>query len=56
MVVIDAEPRGGGLGNARFTRNVFEQGISMQAVRLSDVEVPTKDQLTALEATDIAPV
>jgi hypothetical protein len=54
--VIEAEPRGRGFGNARFTRNVFEQGISMQAMRLSDVEVPTKDQLTALEAEDIAPV
>ncbi len=54
--VIDAEPRGRGFGNARFTRNVFEQGISMQAMRLSDVEVPTKDQLTGLEAEDIAPV
>lgn len=54
--VIEAEPRGRGFGNARFTRNVFEQGISMQAMRLSDVEVPTKDQLTALHADDIAPV
>ena len=54
--VIEAEPRGRGFGNARFTRNVFEQGISMQAMRLSDVDVPTKDQLTALEAEDIAPV
>ncbi len=54
--VIEAKPRGRGFGNARFTRNVFEQAISMQAVRLSDVDVPTKDQLTALEAEDIAPV
>ena len=54
--VIDAEPRGRGFGNARFTRTVFEQGISMQALRLSDVEVPTKEQLTALQADDIAPV
>ena len=54
--VIDAEPRGRGFGNARFTRNVFEQAVSMQAVRLSDVEVPSKHQLTALEAEDIAAV
>ena len=54
--VIDAEPRGRGFGNARFTRNVFEQAISMQAVRLTDVEVPTVEQLTTLEADDIAPV
>lgn len=54
--VIDDEPRGRGFGNARFTRNVFEQAVSMQAVRLSDVERPTLDQLTTLDATDIAPV
>jgi hypothetical protein len=54
--VIDAEPRGRGFGNARFVRNVFEQAVSMQAVRLADVAAPTKDQLTALEAADIAPV
>lgn len=54
--VIEAEPRGRGFGNARFTRNVFEQAISMQAVRLTDVEAPTVEQLTALEADDIDPV
>ena len=54
--VIEGEPRGRGFGNARFTRNVFEQAISMQAVRLTDVEAPTVDQLTALESDDIAPV
>jgi AAA lid domain/ATPase family associated with various cellular activities (AAA) len=54
--VIDAEPRGRGFGNARFTRNVFEQAVSMQAVRLSDVERPSVDQLTTLTADDIAPV
>jgi len=54
--VIEAEPRGRGFGNARFTRNVFEQAVSMQAMRLSDVDVPTRDQLTALESDDIAPV
>ena len=39
-----------------FTRNVFEQAVSMQAMRLSDVEVPSKDELTALEVDDIATV
>jgi hypothetical protein len=53
--VIDAEPRGRGFGNARFTRNVFEQAVSMQAGRLGDVDRPTVDQLTTLEAADIAP-
>jgi SpoVK/Ycf46/Vps4 family AAA+-type ATPase len=54
--VIETEPRGRGFGNARFVRNVFEQAVSMQAVRLADVVTPTKDQLTTLDATDIAPV
>lgn len=54
--VIDAEPRGRGFGNARFVRNVFEQAVSMHAVRLTDVAQPTRDQLTILHATDIAPV
>jgi hypothetical protein len=54
--VIGAEPRGRGFGNARFTRNVFEQAVSIQAMRLTDVEVPSLEQLTALEAEDIAPV
>ncbi len=54
--VIEGEPRGRGFGNARFTRNVFEQAVSMQAVRLSDVERPTVDQLTTLADADIAPV
>jgi hypothetical protein len=54
--VIDGEPRGRGFGNARFTRNVFEQAVSMQAVRLSEVERPTVEQLTTLTADDIAPV
>jgi hypothetical protein len=54
--VIEAEPRGRGFGNARFTRNVFEHAISIHALRLVDVESPTPDQLTTLVATDIEPV
>ena len=54
--VIQAEPRGRGFGNARFIRNVFEQAVSMQAVRLTDVGEPSKSQLTTLEAADIEPV
>ena len=54
--VIDAEPRGRGFGNARFVRNVFEQAVSMHAVRLTDVEQPTRDELVTLDPTDIAPV
>jgi Cdc6-like AAA superfamily ATPase len=54
--VIEGEPRGRGFGNARFVRNVFEQSISMQAVRLADVLQPDVTQLTTLEAADIEPV
>jgi AAA lid domain/ATPase family associated with various cellular activities (AAA) len=54
--VIDAEPRGRGFGNARFVRNVFEQAVAMQAVRLTDVAAPTRAELTTLTANDIAPV
>jgi len=54
--VIEAEPRGRGFGNARFVRNVFEQAVSMQAVRLTDVDAPSVDELTTLDADDIAPV
>ena len=53
--VIEAEPRDRGFGNARFVRNVFEQAVALHAVRLTDVEHPTRDQLTTLTATDITP-
>lgn len=54
--VIQAEPRTRGFGNARFTRNVFEHGISLHALRLVDVADPTIKQLTTLTATDIEPI
>jgi AAA+ superfamily predicted ATPase len=54
--VIEAEPRGRGFGNARFVRNVFEQAVAKQAVRLADVDAPTRQQLTTLTAADIHPV
>ena len=54
--VIEAEPRGRGFGNARFTRNVFEHAISLHALRLADVEAPSAEQLTTLIATDIEPI
>ena len=55
-IVIENEPRGRGFGNARFVRNVFEQAVAKQAVRLTDVEQPTREQLTTLTAADIQPV
>ena len=54
--LVSAEPRTRGFGNARFVRNVFEQAVSMQAVRLAAVEQPTDEQLTTLDAADIRSV
>jgi hypothetical protein len=51
--LLGAEPRTRGFGNARFVRNVFEQAVSLQALRLASVEQPTDDQLTGLVAADI---
>ncbi|HEX4982431.1 MAG TPA: AAA family ATPase [Ilumatobacteraceae bacterium] len=51
--LVAAEPRTRGFGNARFVRNVFEQAVSLQALRLATVEQPTDDQLTKLTADDI---
>ena len=51
--LVAAEPRTRGFGNARFVRNVFEQAVSLQAMRLAAVEQPTDEQLTTLDAADI---
>ncbi len=51
--LVATEPRTRGFGNARFVRNVFEQAVSLQALRLATVDVPTDDQLTTLTAADI---
>ena len=53
-VVIEAEPRDRGFGNARFVRNVFESAVAHQALRLTDIENPTDEQLTTLTAADVA--
>jgi hypothetical protein len=54
--VIGAEPRGHGFDNARFTRNVFEHAVSLQAVRLAEIETPTKVQLTTLLSVDVSAI
>jgi len=51
--LVAAEPRTRGFGNARFVRNVFEQAVSLQAMRLAIVEQPSDDELTRLVAADI---
>jgi AAA+ superfamily predicted ATPase len=51
--LVAVEPRTRGFGNARFVRNVFEQAVSLQALRLATVEQPTDEELTKLVAADI---
>ena len=53
-IVIEAEPRTRGFGNARFVRNLFEEAVGRQADRLAEVSEPTDDQLTTLTAVDVA--
>ncbi|MEM9566393.1 MAG: AAA family ATPase [Actinomycetota bacterium] len=48
--------RGRGFGNGRLARNLFEAAVSRHATRLVDVAEPTDEQLTTLEAVDIASV
>lgn len=51
-----AHPRGPGFGNGRLARNLFEAAVSRHATRLVDVAEPTDEELTTLEAVDIASV
>ena len=51
-----AHERGRGFGNGRLARNLFEAAVSRHANRLVDVESPTDEQLTTLEAIDVASV
>ncbi len=48
--------RGHGFGNGRLARNLFEGAVARHAQRLTDVKDPTDQQLTVLEAHDIASV
>ena len=40
-------------GNGRFVRNKFEKAVENQALRLSSIDHPTKEQLITLELTDV---
>ncbi len=51
-----AHQRGYGFGNGRLARNLFEAAVARHAGRLVDVAEPTDEQLTTLEAIDIASV
>lgn len=51
-----AHDRGHGFGNGRLARNLFEASVARHATRLVDVAEPSDEQLTTLEAADIASV
>ena len=51
-----SHPRDRGFGNGRLARNLFEAAVERHATRLVDVANPTNQQLTNLEAEDIAVV
>ncbi len=51
-----AHERGRGFGNGRLARNLFEAAVSRHAQRLVDVHDPSDQELTTLEAADIAAV
>jgi hypothetical protein len=51
--IFEAEPRGRGFGNARLARNLFERAVNRQALRLAEVEAPTRQELTTLTAADV---
>ncbi|MEO5899464.1 MAG: AAA family ATPase, partial [Ilumatobacteraceae bacterium] len=55
-IVVAAEPRTRGFGNARFVRNLFETAVSHQAMRLAPLTDPSNEQLTTFTAADIVPV
>ena len=48
--------RGHGFGNGRLARNLFEAAVSRHANRLVSIAEPTDEQLTTLEAADVAAV
>ncbi len=48
--------RGHGFGNGRLARNLFEAAVARHATRLVEVEGPTDEDLTTLEAIDVASV
>jgi SpoVK/Ycf46/Vps4 family AAA+-type ATPase len=53
--LLAASGRGPGFGNGRAVRTLFEQAVQKQALRLADEKNPTKGELRALTADDVAP-
>ena len=52
-LVIAAQPRDQGFGNARFVRNLFEAAVTKQAMRVAPLSDPSTEQLTTLTVADI---
>jgi stage V sporulation protein K len=40
-------------GNARFVRQLAERAMRRQAERLAKIEVPSRDELMTIEASDL---
>ena len=53
--LLASSERGRGFGNARAVRTLFEQAVQRQALRLADDKEPTRGELRALTADDVAP-
>ena len=53
--LLAASERGPGFGNGRAVRTLFEQAVQRQALRLADEKSPTRGELKALTADDVAP-
>ena len=53
--LLAASERGPGFGNGRAVRTLFEQAVQKQALRLADERRPTRGELKALTADDVAP-
>ncbi len=47
------EKAGAGFGNGRFARNLFEQILRNQALRLTEIDTLTKEDLITIKAQDI---
>ena len=53
--LLAASERGRSFGNARAVRTLFERAVQQQAMRLADERKPTRGELRALTADDVAP-
>ena len=53
--LLEASERGPAFGNGRAVRTLFEQAVQKQAVRLAKERNPTRGELRALTADDVAP-